>query len=74
MNQFVCLFPQQTSEQWKWVFLISAAMLGVCGLIYVLFSKAELQPWNTPQPENADDEAEQLRKPATNVKHTTAIT
>lgn len=41
-------FKQQTIEQWKYVFLITAGMLLVCGFIYVIFSESNLADWNTP--------------------------
>lgn len=43
---------QQTPQQWQYVFLITAAMLIACGLIYLLFTVAELQPWNSPMASN----------------------
>ncbi|KAJ6646778.1 Sialin [Pseudolycoriella hygida] len=36
----------QTSEQWKLVFFISAGMTSACGMIFIIFGSAELQKWN----------------------------
>ncbi|XP_037044101.1 sialin-like isoform X2 [Bradysia coprophila] len=37
---------QQTSEQWKYVFLLTAGMSILSGLVFVLFSSSEEQSWN----------------------------
>lgn len=39
---------QHNVEPWKYVFLICAAMQISCGIIYVIFSDSNLQPWNKP--------------------------
>lgn len=38
-------------------------MLAVCGLIYVLFGKSDLQSWNTPV-DTAETEKEMLKNPS----------
>lgn len=38
-------------EQWQKVFIITAAQLIVCGVLYTLFAQSELQPWNSPEGE-----------------------
>lgn len=38
---------QQTIQQWKYAFLIGAAWLIGCGIVYVLFTNSNLQHWNT---------------------------
>lgn len=42
----------QTSESWKYVFLITSGMLIGSGILYVLFSDSTLQSWNSPQTNN----------------------
>ncbi|XP_021707463.1 sialin [Aedes aegypti] len=48
----------QTVKQWEYVFLITAGMLIVCGILYTLFADATLQPWNTGANEDAQDARE----------------
>ena len=49
---------QQTVKQWEYVFLITAGMLIVGGILYTLFADATLQPWNTGGTEDAQDARE----------------
>lgn len=37
---------QQTPEQWQYVFIIAAAGSFIGGIIYVLFTRTEVQSWN----------------------------
>lgn len=39
-------FENQSVEAWQQIFGIAAAMLIICGLIYVLFFDASIEPWN----------------------------
>lgn len=50
-------------QQWQLVFLIGAAMLLGCGIVYVLFADANLQSWNSPQTSSgaADKEMQPLQ-------------
>ncbi|XP_034229962.1 sialin-like [Thrips palmi] len=41
-------YQNQSVEQWRIVFCITAAMLLVTGVAYVLFGRSEVQPWNEP--------------------------
>lgn len=41
-------YENQSVEAWQHIYEISAVMLIVCGLVYVLFFDASLQPWNNP--------------------------
>lgn len=40
---------QQSVGQWQKVFWIATAMLMFCGIIYLIFAKSEVQPWNDPE-------------------------
>ncbi|XP_063910758.1 sialin [Zophobas morio] len=51
-------FQNQTVPQWQKVFLISTAMLISTGILFVLFSKSELQPWNSPDKQSKQNESE----------------
>lgn len=42
-------------EQWRIVFCITAAMLLVTGVAYVLFGRSEVQPWNEPADGHLDN-------------------
>lgn len=56
-NSKIFFIQQQTTEQWKIVFLISAGMLIVSGILYVLFSDSTEQHWNKFKDEgDGDDE------------------
>ncbi|XP_037044095.1 sialin-like isoform X2 [Bradysia coprophila] len=60
ISQTICVLPgilsshivgvltnnQQTREQWKYVFLITAGMSILSGLVFVLFSSSDEQSWN----------------------------
>ncbi|XP_052132764.1 vesicular glutamate transporter 2-like [Frankliniella occidentalis] len=48
----------QSTEQWKKVFLISGLMSIGAGLLYVILADSEVQPWNNPELENSDQEKE----------------
>ncbi|XP_049802323.1 uncharacterized protein LOC126236785 isoform X1 [Schistocerca nitens] len=41
-------YQNQTPDAWRIVFLITAAMLVVPGIVYTFCASSELQPWNTP--------------------------
>ncbi|XP_049947867.1 putative inorganic phosphate cotransporter [Schistocerca serialis cubense] len=41
-------YQAQTPEQWRVVFLVVAALVSFSGLMYVLFSTAQRQPWDPP--------------------------
>lgn len=43
-------YQNQTADAWRVVFLITAAMLVVPGIVYALCASSELQPWNSPAP------------------------
>lgn len=54
-------FENQSIESWRMVFLISAAMLIVSGVIYNFFADSTRQEWNKIVPKNqADDCDDQL--------------
>lgn len=42
-------YQNNTVGQWQMVFLIAVAMLMVSGVAYLLFSRSDLEPWNTPE-------------------------
>ncbi|KAJ9577119.1 hypothetical protein L9F63_006327 [Diploptera punctata] len=44
-------YQNQTIEQWKKVYLISAAMVAVPGFISLCFTTSDLQKWNSPDKE-----------------------
>lgn len=48
-------FQNQSVEQWRIVFLITAATLVLTGVPYVLFGRSDVQPWNEPQEESTTD-------------------
>lgn len=43
------IFLQQSAGQWQKVFWIATSMLMSCGVIYLIFAKSEVQPWNDPE-------------------------
>lgn len=45
----VFTFENQSIQQWRYVFLITATMLIVSGILYVLFADSTRQPWNNTQ-------------------------
>ncbi|XP_052873065.1 sialin-like [Anopheles cruzii] len=45
----VGMLGNHTVEQWRTIFLLSAGMLIVCGLIYMVFADSTTQPWNTSE-------------------------
>lgn len=45
---WIFLIFQQTVGQWQKVFWISSGWLFLTGFLYIIFSKSELQPWNSP--------------------------
>lgn len=47
-------FFQQTISQWQIVYLISFVQLLVCGILHLLFSKSDIQPWNDPKPKEKE--------------------
>ncbi|XP_063709965.1 putative inorganic phosphate cotransporter [Culicoides brevitarsis] len=51
----------QTAKQWEYVFLITAGMLFISGVLYCFFGDSKLQKWNSPETEN-DVEIENLDK------------
>ncbi|CAL4065038.1 unnamed protein product [Meganyctiphanes norvegica] len=54
---------QQTFEQWRKVFYISAAIYMVCAVFYITFASGVEQPWNTSSIENKyRDDQEEGRK------------
>lgn len=66
MCQLYCIYLinlllQQTIEQWKFVYLISAAVTTSAGIFYVFFADASLQEWNNCENVN-DKEMESLQK------------
>ncbi|KAK3927977.1 Vesicular glutamate transporter 2 [Frankliniella fusca] len=48
----------QSTEQWKKVFLISGLMSIGAGLLYVILADSEVQPWNNPELKIPDQEKE----------------
>lgn len=42
-------FQNQTTPQWQKVFWIASGWLFISGIMYVIFAKSELQPWNSPE-------------------------
>ncbi|GLH13609.1 Uncharacterized protein GBIM_18143 [Gryllus bimaculatus] len=47
-------FQNQTTTQWQMVFIISALMMIVPGILYLLLASSEVQPWNFPEPVTQD--------------------
>lgn len=63
------LFFQQTLEQWRKVFLITASMLISTGLLYLLFGNSELQEWNSGYTSSKDLETlRPINNKANNIK------
>ncbi|XP_053685969.1 sialin [Sabethes cyaneus] len=48
----------QTVQQWQYVFLISAGMLIVGGILYILLADSTLQAWNSVETADAQDARE----------------
>lgn len=51
-------FENQSIESWRIVFLITAFMLIVSGIIYVCFSDSSRQEWNKPTPKSEQNGAQ----------------
>lgn len=49
-------FQNQTTPQWQKVFWISSGWLFFSGIMYLIFAKSELQPWNSPEKRNQPEE------------------
>ncbi|XP_037049155.1 sialin [Bradysia coprophila] len=56
-------FGNQTIEQWKYVFMISAGLLIVTGTLFVLFSDSKEQYWNKLADDDDDDGDDGYNKP-----------
>lgn len=52
-------FENQSIDAWRWIFLICAGMLFVCGLTYIWFNDTSIQPWNNLK-KGADSDIEEL--------------
>lgn len=62
-----CSIPlQQTVEQWQIVFGITAGMLFVTGVAYVVFGRSEVQPWNDAVECSAGPDRDEEEKSETN--------
>lgn len=48
-------FENQSIVAWRWIFLICAAMLLGCGVLYIACNDTSIQPWNKSSDENKDD-------------------
>lgn len=47
MKKFSSIFQENNPlEQWKLIWLVTGAIYVIPGMIFVLFSDSELQPWN----------------------------
>ncbi|XP_018572111.1 sialin [Anoplophora glabripennis] len=51
-------FQNQTVQQWQKVFWIAAVFLFTSGILYTIFSRSELQSWNSPEKQNGLPETE----------------
>ena len=63
---FFIFFIQQTTEQWKLVFLIAGLMSTVSGLLFILLADAEVQSWNSP----VNEKGQELKLLSNNGKET----
>jgi len=63
---FFIFFIQQTTEQWKMVFLIAGLMSTVTGLLFILLADAEVQSWNSP----VNEKGQELKLLSNNGKET----
>ncbi|CAL4063912.1 unnamed protein product [Meganyctiphanes norvegica] len=52
----------QTLAAWRTVFLLASGAISSTCLIYLVFFRAEVQPWNQPKDKPSDEEAERLNK------------
>ena len=43
-------------EQWKLIWLVTGTVYVIPGIIFILFSDSELQPWNEVKEKPADEE------------------
>lgn len=55
-------FENQSITAWRWIFLICAAMLLGCGVLYMAFNDTSIQPWNKSSDEDRDDKEMQPLK------------
>ena len=46
-HNYFLFFLQQTIEQWRLVFIIAAANLGLSAVVYTIWGTSDEQPWNT---------------------------
>ncbi|XP_019772895.1 sialin [Dendroctonus ponderosae] len=49
-------YQNQTTTQWQKVFWISTLWLFFTGILYVIFAKSEIQPWNSPEKKKQPEE------------------
>lgn len=56
-ERFILKF-QQTIGQWRLVFLISAANLGLSCIVHLIWGTSEEQPWNKISKNRSDDAEE----------------
>lgn len=63
---------QQTVAQWQKVFWLGTIKLVLSGIIYLIFSTSDVQPWNSHNDDSTGDESEMesLKKGAENDRHT----
>ncbi|XP_055593478.1 putative inorganic phosphate cotransporter isoform X2 [Uranotaenia lowii] len=54
----VVLSDAKDPVQWRTVFYISAAVYFCGNLVFIILGKADIQPWNEPQPNKKDDDSE----------------
>lgn len=56
VSLFSRFYKDDPLEQWKLVWLVTGAVYVIPGMIFVLFSDSELQPWNEVKEKPADEE------------------
>ena len=54
------LTPNQTSGDWRIVFIITAVVYALGGIVLLLFTQGEPEPWATHEKANTEDEEERI--------------
>ncbi|GBO42427.1 hypothetical protein AVEN_241146-1, partial [Araneus ventricosus] len=51
-----------TLSEWQTVFWLNLLVLGSSGLVYLFFGSAEVQPWNSPDPQHSTEASNEERR------------
>ena len=63
------IFFKGTQEEWRVIFIITAAVYLVCGLPFMFMAKSEEEEWAKDVPEKIETEKNQIDKPTDIIQH-----